>query len=164
MPGEWYAPTQPFVTKPPAFDRQGVSIDDLIDFTPELRAEAVELVKRYKIGPLFTPPVVSKWEGPLGTLMLPSNTGGTNWPGGALDPETNILYIYSFTNAVSIGLINDPARSDMSFIRDARAIRTPPPAARRRPAPVAAARAAAASPCRDCRSSSRRTAASPRSI
>ena len=84
-----------------------MSVDDLIDFTPELRAEAVELIKRYKIGPLFTPPVVSKWDGPLGTLMLPSNTGGTNWPGGALDPETNILYIYSFTNVVSLGLIND---------------------------------------------------------
>jgi quinoprotein glucose dehydrogenase len=115
--GEWYAPTQPFVTKPPAFDRQGVSIDDLIDFTPELRAEAVELVKRYKIGPLFTPPVVSRFDGPLGTLMLPSNTGGTNWPGGALDPESNILYIYSFTNVVSLGLINDSARSDMDFGR-----------------------------------------------
>ena len=75
VPGEWYAPTQPFVTKPPAFDRQGVSIDDLIDFTPELRAEAVELVSRYKIGPIFTPPVVSKWEGPLATLMLPSSDG-----------------------------------------------------------------------------------------
>ena len=72
---------QPFVTKPPAFDRQGVSVDDLIDFTPELRAEAVELIKRYKIGPLFTPPVVSKWDGPLGTLMLPSNTGGTQLAG-----------------------------------------------------------------------------------
>ena len=117
VPGEWYAPTQPFVTKPPAFDRQGVSVDDLIDFTPELRAEAVELIKRYKIGPLFTPPVVSKWDGPLGTLMLPSNTGGTNWPGGALDPETNILYIYSFTNVVSLGLINDASRSDMDFGR-----------------------------------------------
>jgi quinoprotein glucose dehydrogenase len=116
VPGEWYAPTQPFVTKPPAFDRQGVSIDDLIDFTPALRAEAVELVKQYKIGPLFTPPVVSTWGGPLGTLMLPSNTGGTNWPGGALDPETNIFYTYSFTNAVSIGLINDPAKSDMAFV------------------------------------------------
>ena len=57
VPGEWYAPTQPFPTKPPAYDRQGVSIDDLIDFTPELRAEAVKLVERYKIGPLFTPPV-----------------------------------------------------------------------------------------------------------
>ena len=117
VPGEWYSTTQPFVTKPPAFDRQGVSVDDLIDFTPELRAEAVELITRYKIGPLFTPPVVSSWDGPLGTLMLPSNTGGTNWPGGALDPETNILYIYSFTNAVSLGLINDASRSDMDFGR-----------------------------------------------
>jgi quinoprotein glucose dehydrogenase len=117
VPGEWYAPTQPFVTKPPAFDRQGVSIDDLIDFTPELRAEALELVKRYKIGPLFTPPVVSRWEGPLGTLMLPSNTGGVNWPGGALDPATNFLYMYSFTNVVSLGLINDGSRSDMDFGR-----------------------------------------------
>lgn len=117
VPGEWYSPTQPFVTKPPAFDRQGVSIDDLIDFTPELRAEALELVKRYKMGPLFTPPVVSKWEGPLGTLMLPSNTGGTNWPGGALDPDTNLLYIYSFTNVTSLGLISDPSRSDMAYGR-----------------------------------------------
>ena len=117
VPGEWYAPTQPFVTKPPAFDRQGVAIDDLIDFTPELRAEAIELVKRYKLGPLFTPPVVSKWEGPLGTLMLPSNTGGANWPGGALDPEANILYIYSFTNVSSLGLISDSSRSDMAYGR-----------------------------------------------
>jgi quinoprotein glucose dehydrogenase len=117
VPGEWYSPTQPFVTRPPAFDRQGVSIDDLIDFTPELRAEAVEITKRYKIGPLFTPPVVSTWEGPQGTLMLPSNTGGVNWPGGALDPDTNFLYMYSFTNVVSLGLINDAARSDMDFGR-----------------------------------------------
>jgi quinoprotein glucose dehydrogenase len=117
VPGEWYSPTQPFVTKPPPFDRQGVSIDDLIDFTPALRAEAVELVKRYKLGPLFTPPVLSKWEGPLGTLMLPSNTGGANWPGGALDPDTNILYIYSFTNVSSLGLIADPSRSDMAYGR-----------------------------------------------
>jgi quinoprotein glucose dehydrogenase len=117
VPGEWYAPTQPFVTKPPAFERQGVSIDDLIDFTPELRAEAIALVSKYKIGPLFTPPVVSRLEGPLGTLMLPSNTGGVNWPGGALDPETNILYMYSFTNISAHGLINDPARSDMDFFQ-----------------------------------------------
>ena len=64
VPGEWYSPTQPFVTKPPAFDRQGVSDDDLIDFTPELRAEAVELVEKYKIGPLFTPPVDEQVAGP----------------------------------------------------------------------------------------------------
>ena len=65
VPGEWYSPTQPFPTKPPAYDRTGVSVDDLIDFTPELKAEAVELVKKYKMGPMFTPPVVSKLEGPL---------------------------------------------------------------------------------------------------
>ena len=130
VPGEWYSPTQPFVTKPAPFDRQGVSIDDLIDFTPELRAEAIKLVSRYKIGPLFTPPVASKWEGPLGTIMLPSATGGANWPGGALDPETNIFYVYSSTNPTVLGLINDPSRSDMAFINgQARDPNAPPPAA-----------------------------------
>jgi quinoprotein glucose dehydrogenase len=128
VPGEWYAPTQPFVTKPPAYDLQGVSIDDLIDFTPELRAEAVKLVSRYKIGPLFTPPPVSKWEGPLGLLMVPSSTGGTNWPGGSLDPETNISYVYSFRNPSVIGLSNDSSRSDMAFInQQARDPNAPPP-------------------------------------
>jgi len=117
VPGEWYSPTQPFVTKPPAFDLQGIGIDDLIDFTPELRAEAVKVVSRYKIGPLFTPPPVSRWEGPLGLLMVPSSTGGPNWPGGALDPETNIVYIYSFRNPSVIGFVSDPSRSDMDFIR-----------------------------------------------
>ena len=85
VPGEWYAATQPFVTKPAPYDLQGVSIDDLIDFTPELRAEAVKLVSRYKIGPLFTPPPVSKWEGPRGLIMIPSSTGGANWPGQQVD-------------------------------------------------------------------------------
>jgi quinoprotein glucose dehydrogenase len=118
VPGEWYSPTQPFVTKPPAYDRQGVAIDDLIDFTPELRAEAVKLVSRYKIGPLFTPPVLSKFEGPLGVIMLPGSTGGANWQGGSLDPETNILYIYSQTLPASIGLVPaDPARSDFGYIQ-----------------------------------------------
>ena len=83
VPGEWYAPTQPFVTKPPAFDRQGVSLDDLIDFTPELKAEAVKLAARHRLGPIFTPPSVSKAEGPLGTLM-PANLAGANWAGGSL--------------------------------------------------------------------------------
>jgi quinoprotein glucose dehydrogenase len=129
VPGEWYAPTQPYVTKPPAYDLQGVAIDDLIDFTPELRAEAIKLVSRYKIGPLFTPPPVSKWEGPLGLLMVPSSTGGANWPGGALDPETNISYIYSFRNPSVIGFIKDAARSDMDWINgQARDPNAPPPA------------------------------------
>ncbi|MGE3887371.1 MAG: PQQ-binding-like beta-propeller repeat protein [Vicinamibacterales bacterium] len=118
VPGEWYSPTQPFVTKPPAFERQGVAIDDLIDFTPELRAEAVKLVQQYKIGPLFTPPVVSKWEGPRATLMLPNVTGGANWQGGSLDPETNYFYIFSNTNVSALGLApGDGVKSDMLYVR-----------------------------------------------
>ncbi|MGH9221963.1 MAG: PQQ-binding-like beta-propeller repeat protein, partial [Vicinamibacterales bacterium] len=74
LPGEILSPTQPFPTKPKPLEIQELTEDVLIDFTPELRAEAIEITKRYKMGPLFTPPVVSKWEGPLGTLMLPSNT------------------------------------------------------------------------------------------
>jgi quinoprotein glucose dehydrogenase len=139
VPGEWYAPTQPFVTKPPAFDRQGVSLDDLIDFTPELKAEAVKLVSRYKIGPLFTPPVVSKWEGPLATLMLPSAGGGANWEGGSVDRETKIFYVHSNTTPSALGLLPpEGGRSDMNFIAgQARDPKAPP-----RPANAPAAAAA----------------------
>ena len=94
-----------------------MTVDDLIDFTPELRAEAIKVASRYKMGPIFTPAVVSKFEGPLGTLMLPSAGGGVNWPGGSADPETGILYIYSVTTVTPLGLINDPKRSDMDYIR-----------------------------------------------
>jgi quinoprotein glucose dehydrogenase len=136
IPMEKASPTQPFVTKPPAFDRQGVSLDDLIDFTPELRAEAVKMVSRYKIGPLFTPPVVSTWSGPLATLMLPSTTGGINWYGGSLDPETNFLYVYSITQIAQLGLVaSDGKRSDMAYIRGT----APDPAAPPRPLPAAGA-------------------------
>jgi quinoprotein glucose dehydrogenase len=117
VPLEKTSPTQPVPLKPPPFDRQGVSIDDLIDFTPELRAEAVKLVSRYKLGPIYTPPVLSRWEGPYATLVLPNNNGGPNWPGGAVDPETGILYIYSWTQAAAHALIRDPERSDMEYIR-----------------------------------------------
>src|SRR5437867_2537738 len=116
-PGERTSPTQPFPTKPAAFERQGVSIDDLIDFTPELRAEAVKLASLYKLGPIFTPPVASKWEGPRAMLMLPSTTGGANWQGGSYDPDTGIMYIFSNTGITDIGLVNNPQLSDMNFIR-----------------------------------------------
>ncbi len=127
VPGEWYSPTQPFVTKPPPFDRQGVSVDDLIDYTPALREEALKLVARYKIGPIFTPPVVSKVEGPLGTLVMPSATGGANWQGGALDPETNKLYIYSVTAPSAFGLVQpDPNRSDFGYVLGVARANAPP--------------------------------------
>ena len=118
VPGEWYAPTQPFPTKPPAYDRQGVSIDVLIDFTPELRAEATKTVERYKIGPIFTPPAVSKFPGPLGTIMLPNATGGANWQGGAFDPETKMFYIFTNTQVTPLGLVKpDSSRSDFDWVQ-----------------------------------------------
>src|SRR5438093_753678 len=92
-PGERTSPTQPFPTRPAPFERQGVSIDQLIDFTPELRNEAIDITKRYVVGPLFTPPSV-KGDGPndtRGTLQLPGSVGGADWNGAALDPETGIL-------------------------------------------------------------------------
>jgi quinoprotein glucose dehydrogenase len=96
VPGEWYAPTQPFPTKPPAYDQQGVAIDDLMDFTPELRQEAVAILKQYQYGPLFTPPSVAG--GPAktkGTVQMPGAAGGSNWTGAAGDPETGMLYVTS---------------------------------------------------------------------
>ncbi len=117
-PGEWYSKTQPFPTKPPAYDRQGVSLDDLIDFTPELHEQAVKLVEKYKIGPLFTPPVVSNPDGPLATLASPGPLGGANWPGGAFDPETHRLYVFSQSGLGIYGLVKpDPNVSDMNYVQ-----------------------------------------------
>ncbi len=109
VPGEWYSPTQPFPTKPPAYGRQGVAIDDLIDFTPELRAEALKVVSKYKMGPIFTPPVVSKVEGPLG-ILTPIKSG-TIWAGGSYDPETKMVYVFGQGSIGTLGLVppNDPA-------------------------------------------------------
>jgi len=118
VPGEWYSPTQPFPTKPPAYDRNGISVDDLIDFTPELKAEALNLIKRYKIGPIFTPPSLSKAEGPLATLTLGTNNGGTNWAGGSYDPESHILYVSSCSSCIiPIGIVPVPPGDwDMGYV------------------------------------------------
>src|ERR1700730_10978727 len=116
VPGEYYSPTQPFPTAPPAYDLQGISINDLIDWTPQLRAEAVQLVSRYKIGPMFTPGVVSKIEGPLASLTAATAGGGSNRPGGSYDPETHIAYVSSQTTVTAIGLVPGGTRSDMNYI------------------------------------------------
>lgn len=99
VPGEWTSPTQPFPTKPAPFDRQGLTDDDLIDFTPELKAEAREIAKQWITGPMFTPPSV---EGAApgetkGTMYLPGWVGGANWGGAAFDPESGTLYVPSVT-------------------------------------------------------------------
>jgi quinoprotein glucose dehydrogenase len=129
VPGERLSPTQPFPTKPPAFDRQGVTLDDLIDFTPELKAEAVKMVSDYRIGPLYTPQVVAGADGKRGLLMMPAATGGANWQGGAVDPDTGVLYVSSGTQMTPMALVHDPARSDMNYIGGG------PPADGPRPAP-----------------------------
>jgi quinoprotein glucose dehydrogenase len=118
MPGEWYSPTQPIPSKPPAYDVQGISPDVLIDFTPELHAKALEHIKNYRIGPLFTPASMFDAKGTWGTLTAPNLTGGSNWPGGSGDPETGMVYVYSKTQAdVMSELPNeDVGKSDFAFI------------------------------------------------
>jgi quinoprotein glucose dehydrogenase len=119
VPGEKTSPTQPFPTRPAPFDRQGITLDDLIDFTPELKAEAVKIASQYKIGPIFTPPIVRGSNGGLrAILMLPASTGGANWQGAAIDPETGILYVSSVTNPTAYPLVHDPKRSNMDWVMD----------------------------------------------
>jgi len=136
VPGEKTSATQPYPTKPPAYDRQGSSIDDLIDFTPELRLEAMKIASRYKMGPIFTPPVVSKWEGPLGLLTMAVGGGGTEWPGGSYDPETHIAYIPSRRQMSSIGLIPPGDRSDMTYVSGAARNPNPTPGTPDGPPPL----------------------------
>ena len=118
VPGEWTSPTQPFPTRPAPFDRSGFTEDDLLDFTPEIRARAVAVASRFRMGPLYTPPSLEVEEdGTEGTLMLPHSTGGGNWEAGALDPETGFLYIGSQTNPYVLSLIEGGDRSDMRYIQ-----------------------------------------------
>ena len=119
-PGEWYSPTQPMPTKPPPYERIDVTLDDLIDFTPELHQQALDLVSKYKIGPLFTPAVVSKPGGPLATLTR--SQAGTNWEGGSYDPEHHIVYVDSTGGIMSYSLSTPkPGASDVEFIGGNRA-------------------------------------------
>ena len=104
VPGEWYSPTQPFPTKPPAYARQGVTLErpDRLH-AGAARRGSENLVSQYRLGPMYTPPAVSKVGGPLATLVLPSPAGGTNWPGAAYDPETHIVYAYAQDTITPLG-------------------------------------------------------------
>jgi quinoprotein glucose dehydrogenase len=110
VPGEWTAKTQPIPSKPPAFDLQGVTHDDLIDFTPELRAEAIKAIANFRIGPIYTPGSLVVENGNRGTIVAPGLGGGANWWSGAADPETGFVYVGSQTSPGLIGLTkNNPA-------------------------------------------------------
>ena len=106
VPGEVLHPTQPFPTRPPPFSRQGVSLEDANDLTPEIHALAVTEMQRFRLGPLFTPPSLR------GTLQRPGASGGANWGGAAFDPETGLLFVRTSedadTNQVCVNAGNDP--------------------------------------------------------
>jgi quinoprotein glucose dehydrogenase len=118
VPGEKASLTQPFPTKPPPFERQGLQEDDLIDFTAELRAEALAIIRQYRTGPLFTPPSVRS-DAPgatKGTLQLPGSNGGTAWTGAAFDPDTSMLYIPSKTNPFAADLLKgNPQETNLDY-------------------------------------------------
>jgi quinoprotein glucose dehydrogenase len=111
-PGEKSAPTQPFPTRPPAFDLQGFLDKDIVDFTPELRAQAVEVLKQFERGPLFQPPSLK------GTVQMPGNVGGSDWGGAALDPITGMLFVPSLTSPIVDQLVKpDPTRGNLQYRR-----------------------------------------------
>lgn len=117
VPGEQTSPTQPFPTKPPPFARQGIRDDDLIDFTPEIKAEALKIISEYTYGPLFTPPTVVGANGKKGTLIQPSAAGGANWGGAGFDPESGYLFVQA-SNLYSLGALvpGDPSRGQPAFV------------------------------------------------
>lgn len=117
VPGEWYSPTQPFPTKPPPFDRQGISIDDVIDFTPELRTEALEIINsRARFGPIFSPPVLRGDEKPY--IQVPGAGGGANWQGSAVDVETGQLFVSSSSTVIVVEVIEYPAPATIGYFTD----------------------------------------------
>jgi len=111
VPGERTSPTQPFPTRPAPFERQGVTVDDLIDYTPALRAAAEEILVDVEYGGLYHPPSLK------GTINLPGWFGGANWHGAALDPETGWMYVPSRTGPIRVTLVEAPAGSDFRYVR-----------------------------------------------
>jgi quinoprotein glucose dehydrogenase len=110
VPGERTSPTQPFPTKPPPYDLQGSTEDNLIDFTPALKNRALDQLQTFVHGPLFTPPSEK------GTLVVPGPLGGANWGGAAFDPETGVLYVPSRTTwSVSRMVPGDPRQTNLRF-------------------------------------------------
>lgn len=123
VPGEVTSPTQPFPTLPAPFERQGATVDNLIDFTPELRAEALEIASNYVTGPLFTPPSI-RGDNPgdtQGTIQLPGSQGGADVQGASFDPDTGYLYIPSITSPfVADILLGDPDSTNLRYVKGTR--------------------------------------------
>jgi quinoprotein glucose dehydrogenase len=121
-PGEVASRTQPFPTKPPAFERQGVTENDLIDFTPALRAEALKMAESYVLGPIFTPPIVRGGPGEKqAVLQIPA--GGAGWYGASFDPDTGLLYIPTLVRPLLLDMLpGDPSQTNLRYTKGARAL------------------------------------------
>jgi quinoprotein glucose dehydrogenase len=118
VPGEWYSPTQPIPTQPPAYDVQTIDADTIINFTPELHAKGLEIVSHYRTGGIYTPPTLSTQAGSWGSLVALTTQGGTNWPGGCYDPEMHMVYVFSQTTVGAMGVVPvvDKNISEFAFV------------------------------------------------
>jgi quinoprotein glucose dehydrogenase len=111
VPGEWYAPTQPHPPAALMYGRNAVTFpDDLIDFTPELRAQAMKQIERYRYnnGVVYTPPMVGDVNGLLGAITMGAANGGTNWPGGGYDPDEHVAYAMAATASIAAESVSPP--------------------------------------------------------
>ncbi|MFT6294796.1 MAG: quinoprotein glucose dehydrogenase [Glaciecola sp.] len=112
MPGEKLSATQPFPTKPAPFEPQGITDETLIDFTVELRNEALQNIEKFDYGPLFTPPSLR------GTINFPGWAGGGEWHGASFDPDTGLYYIPSASSPIVVQLVEaDPEKSNLKYVR-----------------------------------------------
>jgi quinoprotein glucose dehydrogenase len=117
VPGEWYSPTQPIPSKPPAYVVQSVNANTIINFTPELHAKGLALISHYKTGDIYNPPTLATVDGSQGSLCAPAFQGGTNWPGGCYDPETHIVYVFAETTVVAVGMVpGDPKFTEFEYV------------------------------------------------
>ena len=117
VPGEWYSPTQPIPSKPPAYSVQNVNADTIIDFTPELHAKGLELISHYRTDGVYNPPTLGTTNGSWGSLCAPGLLGGTNWPGGCYDPDTQIVYLFSQNSVAVLSIVpGDPKYTQFEYV------------------------------------------------
>jgi len=128
VPGEKTSPTQPIPTKPPAYSRTGVLESDFIDFTPELKQQAIEIGKHYQLGPMYLPPAVSKATGVIAALTHGTLSGGVNWPGSSYDPELHTAFVHACNACLSpLGLVKPPKEfSDLDYVMGTDGVRFQP--------------------------------------
>ena len=118
VPGEWYSPTQPIPSRPPAYGVQDVNADTIIDFTPELHAKALRLIAHYRTGGIYEPPTMATVNGSWGSLCAPGFQGGTNWPGGCYDPETHKVFVFAETTVEPGSIVpGDPRYTAFEYVR-----------------------------------------------